>query len=467
MTILSIDSTKTKKLIKSFGTWDIIFFGIGSIVGSGVFILTGVVASIYTGPAIIISYLISGTVCILMALNYTELITMQPTSGGVYSYCYLSFGEIFAWVTASILILELGGAAATVAIAWSAYLNNIINSLGIELPKYIASGSIENGYVDILAVFIVVLLGILLYLGTKESKMVNRILVLVKLSSISVFIILSYKNVNPNNWNDFMPFGKNGILVGSSILFFAFNGYGVLATTAEECKNPKYNLGIGIIVSIVIATIIYMLVGAVLTGVIYYKKLNTSSALILALQECNSSIGCKIVTLGAILGMISTILLNMYAITRIFFVVSRDNLLPTTMSKLHPKHNSPYKIILIFTLLIALVAGFSSYKLLSSLSSMGTLTNNIVITLSVMFLRFKYPNQHRIFKSPMLFLLSPIAMLISVYLLYKQIIDSNRVLTLAGKIIISWITFAALTYLIKYVASTKCKTIPNITKHSN
>lgn len=445
------DAGSSSGLDRTLSAWDLMLFGLGAIVGTGVFVLTGLVAAQYSGPAVTLSYLIAGFTCIFVALAYTELASMLPTSGSIYTYSYVAFGEVFAWLIGSVIIIELGFTAATVSAGWSAYFQGILDSAGIIMPKAITKVPAEGGFINLPALGIVLFIGFILYLGTKDSKKINTILVCIKIAAIFVFIISAAPHFDSTNWKNFMPFGFDDVLRGSSILFFAFTGFGILASAAEECKNPKRDLTIAIIGSLIFSTVAYMLVGALLTGIISYEELNNPQSLSTALKANNSSIGSAIVATGAIAGMTTVIMMNIYGQSRIFYVIARDGLLPKYLAKLHHKYDSPHITIVLFTIVIGLVGALCPYQILSQLSSMGAIIDYIVVVLIVIIFRFTFPNAERPFKCPALFVVAPIALITSIYLLFKQIIDKDGSLLLSGKIIIYWFIAAFSLYIITMI----------------
>ncbi len=436
-------------LDKTLSAFDLVLLGLGAIIGTGVFTLTGLVAAQYSGPAITLSYLIAGCTCIFVALAYTELATMLPTAGSIYTYSYVAFGEVFAWLIGSIIIIELGFAGAAVAGSWSAYAQGILDSAGYHIPDQFCKSPSEGGILNIPATMIVIFVGFMLYLGTKDSKKLNNILVFIKMSAIFAFMLFAAPHFDATNWENFMPNGFDDVLIGSSILFFAFTGFGVLASAAEECKNPKRDLMIGIIGSLVLATIVYMIVGALATGIIPYDKLNNAQPLAYALKFNNSNIGSAIVATGGIAGMTTVIMMNIYGQSRIFYVIARDGLLPKFMAKLHHKYDSPHITIVIFTFMIAVMAGFCPYSILAQLSSMAALLDYIVVTIIVMLFRFTLPTVERPFKCPAVFFIAPVALVSSVLLLFKQILDKDGSLLLTGEIIIYWFVIIFIIYVLK------------------
>ncbi len=448
-------SGKSGGLEKTLTAMDLILLGLGGIIGTGVFALTGMVAADYAGPAVSLSYALAGLTCIFVALAYTELASMLPTSGSVYTYSYVALGEVFAWIIGSVLIIELSFAAGAVAAVWSKYAQSIFTSAGIDLPQALLSAPYEGGIINLPAVFIVLLVGFMLYRGTKESKMLNNVLVAVKLIAIFGFVVLAAPNFDASNWENFMPNGFDDVLRGASILFFSFSGFGVLATTAEECKNPKKDLTIGIIGSLLIATLVYVIVAGILTGLAPYNELGSADSLAYALRKHGSNFGSAIIATGAVAGMTTVIMMNIYGQSRIFYVIARDGLLPSSLAKLHHKYDSPYFSIIIFSILIALMGGLLPYEILSQLAAMAALTDYIFVAIIVMLFRITKPNIERPFKCPVIFVIAPVALLACLYLLFSQIIGKHNELLLTGKIFIIWILTMLALYVVKKATSKK------------
>lgn len=444
-----IASSKDGGLSKTLTAFDLILFGLGAIIGTGVFVFTGLIAANYSGPAVTLSYAIAGVVCIFVALAYTELAVMIPTSGSVYTYSYLAFGEVFAWLMASVMILELTFGAATVASAWSAYAQDIIESAGIHLPPMLSNVYSKGGLVNLPAILIVFFVSFMLFRGTKDSKKLNAVLVTIKMLAILAFIIAAAPHFDTKHWDNFMPNGFDDVLIGSSILFFAFTGFGAIATSAEECKNPKRDLMIGIIGSLVFATIVYVVIGALVTGIAPYKELNDAQALSKALKLNGSNVGSIIVATGAVCGMTTVLMMNIYAQSRIFYVISRDGLLPKFFAKLHHKYDSPYLTIFMFSTITAILSGFFPYELIGQLSSMGALVDYIIVTIIVMLFRVKYPDIQRSFKCPAIFVIAPISLFACGYLLSKQIIGKNGELLLTGKLLGYWFVMVLILYFVR------------------
>lgn len=435
-------------LAKTLTAFDLVLLGLGGIIGTGIFALTGFVAAKYAGPAVMVSYAIAGATCILVALAYTELAAFLPTSGSVYTYTYVAFGEVFAWLISGALVLEISVAASAVATTWSGYAVSILEAGDIHIPKIYTSVPTEGGVANFPAMFIVAFVGFLLYRGTKDSKRVNAILVLLKMLAIGVFIFVAAPDFDAKNWDNFMPFGFDDVLLGSSILFFAFCGFGLLATAAEECKNPKRDLMIGIIGSLSLSTILYIVVGGLATGIVSFEVLDNSRPLAHALAVNGSGIGSAIVATGAVCGMTTVIMMNIYAQSRIFYVMARDGLVPKYFAKLHPKYDSPYITIVIFSTLIAIMAGLCPLETVAKMAAMGSLIDYIVIMIIVMLFRFTMPHVARPFKCPALFVIAPIGLLACIYLLSKQIISKDGELMLTGELLIYWTLAMFVLYVI-------------------
>ncbi len=436
-------------LSKTLGAFDLILLGLGAIIGTGVFVTTGIVAAQYSGPAVMLSYAIAGITCIFVALAYTELSTMLPTSGSIYTYSYVAFGEVFAWLMGGVIILELGFSTGVVAAGWSGYVQAILAAGGIYLPKALTTVPANGGIINLPAFLIVLFVFCILYLGTKDSKRLNAILVFIKMAAIFAFIVSATPHFDATNWENFLPFGFNNVVVGASILFFALTGFGTIAATAEECKNPKRDLMIGIIGSLVIATIVYVIIGGLVTAIAPFDQLNNDQPLAHALSLNNSNLGSAIVATGAVCGMTTVLMMNIYATSRIFYVIARDGLLPKSFAKLHPKYDSPYITILIFSAIAALLGGFCPTALLIQLSSMGSLIDYSVVAIIVLLFRIKLPNVPRPFKCPIAFIIIPIILIACVYLLAIQIVDGELNLLIAGKSLIYWFIAIFILYIIR------------------
>lgn len=437
-------------LEKNLTALDLILIGLGAIVGAGAFVVTGQVAAEHAGPAVMLSYAIAGAVCIFVALAYAELAVMLPTAGSVYSYGYVAYGEIFAWLMGSTLFLEMGLGASAVSIGWSSYVQGIMHTAGIELPKFLSASIIEGGGFNMLAMLVLIFAGLIVYLGTKDSKRLNAILVVVKFLAITAFIIAAAPHFDQKNWQNFMPFGFDDVLVGSSVLFLAFNGFGVIATASEECKNPKRDITIGIIGAILLSATVYIIIGGLVTGIAPFSELNNAEPLAYALKKNGSHVGSIIVAVGAVCGMTTVLMMQLYAISRIIFVIARDGLLPKSLTKIHHKYHSPSNAILMSTFILCIIAGLVPFKIVGKLTSMGGLINYICVISIVIYLRLKRPDLSRPFQCPMVFIIAPVGLIACTYLLFKQILSASGELLLTGQILLIWfVAFTALYFVVK------------------
>ena len=442
------EASSKSALVKNLTALDLIFIGLGGIIGTGVFVLIGLVAAQYSGPAIMLSYATAGLCCVFVSLAYSELATMLPTSGSVYSYSYVAFGRIFAWILSGMLALELVVGSATVAAGWSGYVVGVLNAAGFHLPTELTTIYTKGGFVNLPALVIVTFVGAVLYLGTKDSKRLNAFLVITKVLAVGGFIIAATPHFDISNWDNFMPYGFEGVASGASILFFAYTGFGTIAAAAEECKNPKRDLTIGLVGSLVISAAIYILVGGLATGIVSYQELNNAEPLARALTKNGSNVGSAIVAFGAIAGMTTVIMMNIYGISRILYVMSRDGMMPNMFEKLHPKYKSPSRAIVFLCIVIGTLAATCPLQLLGQISSMGSLVNYSTVLVIVMLFRITMPNANRPFKCPAIFIIAPVALIMSLYLLSTQIINKNFVLLLEGKVLIGIMVGYTLLYFV-------------------
>lgn len=391
---------ETSPLKRCLHAIDLVLLGVGAIIGAGVFILTGVAAATKAGPAVIISYLLAGIACAFSAFSYAELSSSIGGSGSAYGYSYAGMGEIFAWFIGWSLILEYSIATATVAIGWSGYVNNIFLSLGIHLPTSLVNCPSQGGLINLPAVLIIAAITTLLTIGVKQSAKINNIVVFVKLIAIIVFIGAASTHVQPHLWLPFAPFGWSGIAHGAAIVFFAYIGFDAVSTAAEEAINPQKDLPIGIIGSLLICTATYILVAALLTGIAHYETLNTASPVSDVLLKLNHHIAAGIVSAGAVAGLTTVMLVMFYGLTRVFFAMSRDRLLPPIFSTVHPKTHTPVVIIIASGIVIALISGFMPIHTVAELVNIGTLCAFMMVSVGVIVLRKKHPDIIRTFKVP-------------------------------------------------------------------
>ncbi len=420
-----IAGAKKNSLQKTLGSMDLILFGIGCTIGTGIFVLTGIAAAQYAGPAISISYVLAGLACMFAALAYTELAAMVPVAGSAYTYSYAIMGEFVAWLVAWGLILEYTVAASTVSAGWSGYFVGILKSGGINLPEAFTKVPSDGGIINLPAVCVALFIGALLTRGTKESIMVNRVLVAIKLGVIFLFLVIAAPHIQMENYNDFMPYGWHGVGVGAAAIFFAYLGFDAVATTAEECKNPNRDLPIGIIGGLAVCAVLYVVVSLALTGIVPYTELNSPEPMAYALRANGSNVGSALVATGAIAGMLAVLLVLMYGQSRVFFVMARDGLMPQAFCKLHKKYGTPYVGCVFVTIAVMLISGFTPIHTMGNMSSLGILFAFVVVSFGVLMLRVKRPELERPFRCPWIFFVAPMAILSCGYLMYNLLIKTG------------------------------------------
>ena len=405
--------TKTiKKLIECTGSeyalkkvlspFDLTLMGIGAIIGTGIFVITGVVAANYSGPALVVSFVIAGIVCTFAALSYAEFAAMVPVAGSAYTYSYASLGEIWAWIIGWDLILEYAVSIAAVAVGWSGYITSLASGIGITIPAALANPpGTGGGLANIPAMVIILLVTVLLVIGVRESVRVNTVIVCIKIGVILLFLYLAFGHIRPANWVPFMPFGWSGVITGAAIVFFAYIGFDAVSTAAEEVKDPQRNVPIGILSSLAIATVLYIAVSAVLTGIVPYSLFaGTSAPVAFALGQIGISWGSALISVGAICGITSVIIVLMYGQTRIFFAMSRDGLLPGLFRQIHPVYRTPVKVTILVGAVTAVLAGFLPLTTIAELVNIGTLAAFIIVSLGVIVLRITQPSIPRPFRCP-------------------------------------------------------------------
>ena len=387
-------------LRRVLGPVDLTLLGIGAIIGAGIFVLTGVAAATQAGPAIVLSYLVAGTACAFSALAYAELAAAIGGCGSAYGYSYAGLGEIVAWIIGWDLILEYGVATSAVAIGWSGYMNNALAAAGLSLPELLQKGPWEGGLINLPAALIVLTLAVLLGIGVRESVRVNAVMVLVKLFAIAVFVAVAASNVDPSNWSPFMPFGWEGVMGGAALIFFAYIGFDAVSTAAEEARNPQRDLPIGILVSLGVCTLIYILVAGLLTAVVAYPSLNVGSPVADVMLRLGYPWAAGVIAVGAIAGLTTVMLVLYYGLTRVFLAMSRDGLLPPAFAELNPRTATPVRVILVAGLLMAAIAGLTPIGDVAELVNIGTLAAFFLVCLGVVFLRYTHPDLPRPFRTP-------------------------------------------------------------------
>ncbi len=434
------------ELKRSLGPINLVSLGVGAIIGAGIFVLTGQVASANAGPAIMISFVVAGIACALAGLCYAELASTMPVSGSAYTYAYGTMGEIFAWIMGWLLLLEYGVAASTVAVGWSGYIVSLLADFGVHFPAISLPGGNEGnmwatpliqavpneagnlvflptGTFNLVAAIGIAMVTALLVLGVSESANVNNVIVVIKVLVLLTFIGVGIAYVNPDNWVPFVPeptgrageYGVGGIFRGAAIIFFAYVGFEAVSTAAAEAKNPSKDVPIGILGALIICTLIYMCVAAVMTGVVPYKELAGPAPIAIAIDRMGlhwadvpwaAAEGGKLnlisfmIKIGAVTGLSSVMLVLVYGQTRIFYTMARDGLLPKVFANIHQKFRTPWMGTILLGVFISIAAAFLPISLLGDLVSLGTATAFAIVCLSVISLRITHPNMHRPFRVP-------------------------------------------------------------------
>lgn len=433
-------TAEKKSLTRTLGAFQLTMLGIGAIIGTGIFVLTAEAAN-KAGPAMMISFVIAAVVCGLAALCYSELASMVPVSGSAYTYSYATFGEIIAWIVGWALVLEYAIAASAVSVGWSGYMVGLVeNIFAIEVGNNFVAGPFDPnpGIINVPAMLIALLCMALLLIGTKESARFNAILVAIKVSALMLFLVLALPAMNAENFQPFSPngfFAKEvvdpitnnmvtvGVAAAAASIFFAYVGFDAVSTAAEETINPQRNIPIGLIGSLAICTIIYMLVAAGATGAVGAQpggELSQSKeALAFVLNEIGHGWAGKLVAIAAAVALPSVILMMMFGQTRIFFVMARDGLLPDVFSKLHPKYGTPHVVTLCTGIFVALFAALFPVGKLADISNSGTLFAFFTVAVGVMILRRTNPDRPRPFRTPLYFLVCPLAAVGCVFLFFQ------------------------------------------------
>lgn len=410
------DPDQLKRCLSSF---DLIFFGVGAIIGAGIFVITGIAAATKAGPAIIISYLIAGAACAFSALCYAELASSIQGTGSAYNYAREGFGTTLAWFIGWDLILEYSISTCAVAVGWSAYANQLLIELGIRLPPSLLKSPSEQGIFNLPAFLIVLFITLLLSIGVKESARFNNLIVSIKLGVIILFIIIASRYFNLSHWHPFMPFGWSGVMQGAALIFFAYIGFDAVSTAAEESINPQRDLPIGILGSLIISTALYIIVAGLLTGMTAYSNLNTVSPVTDVLIKLGYSSAVSIIALGALGGLTTVILVMYYGLTRVTLAMARDKLLPPFFTKIHPKTRTPLRIIIFYGIIIALLAGLVPIETLVAMVNIGTLTAFAIVCGGIIVLRITRPKLPRPFKVPFNPIIPLLGIMSCLYLIFS------------------------------------------------
>lgn len=391
-------------LKKVLGPFDLVLMGIGAIIGTGIFVLTGT-GAVTAGPALTLSFVVAALACGFAALCYAEFASSVPVAGSIYTYSYFTLGELVAWMIGWDLLLEYGLATSTVAVGWSGYFQSLLKGIGVVLPEALrAAPGAQPGVATMFnlpAFLIMIFLTWILSMGVRESARLNNIMVIIKTGVVILFIVVGMNYVKPENWTPFMPFGFGSVMSAAALVFFAFIGFDAVTSAAEEVKNPSKDLPIGIIGSLAVCTVLYVIVAAIMTGIVPFPNFKgVDHPVSLALQYAGQDWVAGFVDLAAILGMSTVMLVMAYGQTRILFAMSRDGLLPAKLSEVHPKYGTTYFATWMVGIVFGLIAAVVPLDVLAELVNIGTLAAFSLVSVAVIILRKKRPDLHRAFRCP-------------------------------------------------------------------
>ena len=435
--ILAESESSAHQLKKTLGAAQLVALGIGAIIGAGLFSVTGIAAAQNSGPAVILSMVCAAVGCAFAGLCYSEFACMIPVSGSAYTYAYATLGEWIAWIIGWDLVIEYGIGSATVSISWSAYVVALLHSFHIDLPpQWIASpfelamlpdGTAARGYANIPAVIVVLLVSALLMFGMQESARANAVIVVIKLLVVATFILVGWSYIDPTNYHPFLPpntgefgsFGISGVMMGAGTIFFAYIGFDAVSTAAAECRNPQRDLPIGILGSLVVCTVLYLLFGHVLTGVVSYKQLGVAAPVALAIARTPYGWLNNLVMFGIICGFTSVILVMLLGQSRVFYSMSRDGLIPRVFSDIHPKFGTPWRSNILFFFIVAPFSAFLPLSIVGRMTSIGTLFAFVIVCAAVLVMRWKHPEQSRPFKTPWVPVVPILGMVVNFAMMYS------------------------------------------------
>lgn len=411
--------SETHKLKRTLGAWNLVLLGIGCIIGAGIYVMTGNAAANFAGPAVMLSFIVAFFACIFAGLCYAELASTMPVAGSAYTYSYTSLGELFAWVMGWLLVLEYGVAASTVAAGWSGNVVSLLHNFGLEIPANLTTSFIQavagdggltftqSGGANLLGAAGILAVTGLLVLGVSESATVNNIVVAIKVGVLVAFIVMGIGFINFDNWVPFIPeneggfkYGLPGVFRAASVIFFAYVGFEAVSTAAAEAKNPKRDIPIGILGSLLVCTLIYMAVAGVLTGVVPFRELGVAAPIALAVDRMGVGWFSILIKVGAVAGLSSVMLILTYGQSRVFYAMAKDGLLPRVFATLHEKFRTPWIGTIILGSLIAVAAAMLPIEILGDLVSLGTATAFLIVCVSVMYLRRARPDLERPFRAP-------------------------------------------------------------------
>jgi basic amino acid/polyamine antiporter, APA family len=466
-------------LKRSLGAVNLVTLGIGAVIGAGIFTLTGQAAALRAGPAVALSFVVAGLTCAFAGLCYAEFASIIPIAGSAYTYGYATLGELVAWIIGWDLTLEYAFGASTVASGWAGYFNSLLQQFHIYLPPQITATTgtplafyhgqwmqvmslppgvsdaglpHATGVINLVAVAIVMLITMILVIGIKESANFNSAVVIVKVSIVGVFLVVggwylfTHPEVAKLNWHPFVPppdghgnFGWGGIPTAAASIFFAYIGFDAVSTAAQEARNPARDMPIGILGSLVVCTILYILVSLVLTGLVSYKTLNVSAPVALAIDATGVGWGSLLVKIGAVFGLATVMLVMLLGQTRVFYSMSKDGLLPRWASAVHPKFRTPWITTIVFGTFAAIMPAFFNIDILSELVNIGTLLAFTIVSAGVWVLRVRHPELKRPFRTPLVPLVPILGILSAIYLM-------TRLMLFTWEVMIGWLVLGLLIY---------------------
>jgi APA family basic amino acid/polyamine antiporter len=416
-------------LKKTLGPFNLIALGIGAIIGAGLFSLTGIAAADNAGPAVVLSFVVAAIGCAFAGMCYSEFSTMIPIAGSAYTYAYATMGELLAWIIGWDLVLEYAVGAATVSVSWSSYVAKLLHMYGIELPSNLIHCPWDEtpGIINLPAVFIILIISCLLMIGISESARVNAIIVVIKVTIVIIVISIGWGMTHPENYVPFMPdntgkfgeFGFSGVMQGAAVIFFAYIGFDAVSTAAQEAKKPQRDMPIGIIGSLAVCTVLYILFAHVLTGMVNYKVFHGDAAPVARVVALFPSWMQTSIIIGIIAGYSSVILVMLLGQSRVFFSMSRDGLLPKVFSDIHPKFQTPWRCNLIFMIFVSLFSGFLPISKLGHMTSIGTLLAFVIVCVGIMIMRKTNPDAPRPYRTPLVPLVPILGVLVCFAMMYS------------------------------------------------
>ncbi|MDN4595470.1 amino acid permease [Polycladomyces subterraneus] len=438
------NSRQSQGLKRELSVWDLTLLGIGAIIGTGVFVLTGT-GALKAGPGLMVSFVIAGLACAFSALAYAEFASTVPVSGSVYTYSYVTLGELVAWIIGWDLVLEYLLAVSAVSSGWSGYFQSLLGGFGLNLPDVLraAPGAVpsKTTLFNLPAFLIVMLITLLLSRGIKESKRVNNVMVLVKIVVVLLFILIGVFYVKPANWQPFAPFGAKGIFAAAAVVFFTYLGFDAVSTAAEEARDPARTLPRGLLYSLGVCTLLYMVVSAIMTGIIPYQQIrgHEDHPVSLALKIAGQNWFAAFVDIGAIVGMTTVMLVALYAQTRVAFAMSRDGLLPAWFSRVHEKYRTPYNVTWVLGIVAGLIGALVPISQIAELVNIGTLFAFIIVSISVIILRKTQPDLPRGFRCPAVPFVPAVSIVLCAFLM-------SQLMWITWATFLIWLTLGLIIY---------------------